>query len=362
MASVIVPVELGERAYDVHVSDGDLSGLGDAMAGVFEPRKVVIVTDDRVGPLWGDAAEASLARAGFDAVRVTLPNGEAAKHVGTWTTAVDGILAAGADRRTPIVALGGGVVGDLAGFAAASTLRGLPYVQVPTTVLAMVDSSVGGKTGFNHARGKNLVGAFHQPRLVYAALQTLTTLEARERRAGLGEVVKTALIGDPSLLERLEAAPVAAAEGEPGALVPVVSRCVQLKAEVVAADERESGWRAVLNAGHTVGHALETVCGYGVLRHGEAVGLGLVAEAAWAVREGICTTKALPDRLSRLLEALGLPHVFPGADHDALVRCMGVDKKTLGDMLRLPVPVRPGQFVLVDLPAARLPDLLPESP
>jgi len=358
VSRITVPVALGERAYDVVVTSEGFAGLGAALQRAGLPRRGVLVTETRVRPLWAEAVREALA--GFDLAQIVLPEGEAHKTVATWSACVDALLDRGVDRRTPVLALGGGVLGDLAGFAAATVNRGVPLVQLPTTVLAMVDSSVGGKTAVNHPRGKNLVGAFHQPRLVWAALPTLTTLDPAERIAGLGEVVKTALVGDAALLDTLEARAEALRAGDPEALGPVVARCVALKAEVVARDERESGWRAVLNAGHTVAHALEQALGFGALRHGEAVALGLLAETRWAVREGLCEDAALPARLERLLDRLGLPTTSPEVAEEALVVAMKVDKKVAGDRLVVPVPVRAGSMVLYDLPTRDLARLLPE--
>ncbi len=353
-----VEVALGERAYPVIVTEGGWSGLADALDAGGLPRRAVLVTEARVGPLWADAVARALPEHALR--RVVLPAGEAEKTVETWAACVDALLASGIDRKTPVLALGGGVLGDIAGFAAASVLRGVPVVQLPTTLLAMVDSSVGGKTGVNHARGKNLIGAFHQPRLVWAALDALGTLDAAERTAGLGEVIKTALIGDAELFAALERDADALARGAPGALAPVIARCVALKADVVGRDEREGGWRAVLNAGHTLGHAWEQVQGYGALRHGEAVALGLIAEARWAVRRGVCVEPELPARLERLARALGLPVRPPRAPPERLLAAMAVDKKASADTLVVPVPRRVGEMVLVDLPIADLAELLAE--
>lgn len=351
-----VGVSLGARSYDVVIAPS-FTGLRAALAAVSSSSKVAVVTDDAVAPLWLEALRAELA--GLTLLVIAFPHGEANKHQTTWWGIVDRLLTEGVDRSTPILALGGGVAGDMAGFAAASLLRGLTFVQVPTTLLAMVDSSVGGKTGFNHPRGKNLIGAFHQPSLVWAAMETLSTLPIREVRAGLAEVVKTALIGDAELLRRMEADVVRLARGDVDALAAVVERCVQIKAMVVGEDEREEGRRAVLNLGHTVGHAVEAAGGYGVLLHGEAVGIGLIAEAEWAVREGICLEGDLPERLRRLLAGLGLPTEVPATDRDALVAAMGVDKKRRGAKITLPVPVRSGEVTLVALPVERAAELLP---
>ncbi len=355
-----VTVDLGGRSYPVVLADDAYDGLGEALAARTPRREVVLCTESTVGPLWAASVEHALAAAGFSSHRVTLPAGEENKHRGTWMACVDALLEHGVDRKTPVLALGGGVLGDIVGFAAASTLRGMPFVQLPTTLLAMVDSSVGGKTGVNHAVGKNLVGAFHQPILVYASLAALGTLPPEERRAGLGEVVKTALLGDAAMLERLERDAEALRDGEPGPTADAIARCVEIKADVVSRDELEGGWRAVLNAGHTVAHGLETALGYGALRHGEAVGLGLVLETAWAVREGLCEDPSLPGRLAALLARMGLPADVPEADRAAVMRAMRLDKKADGDKLKLPVPVRPGEMRLVELPVRRLGELLEE--
>lgn len=358
MTRVEVTVPLGERSYQVVVVDEGFAGLAAALAAAGLPRRGILVTETHVEPLWAEALRAALPDHALSTV--VLPAGEAHKTVDTWATCVDALLRAGVDRRTPVLALGGGVLGDVAGFAASAALRGVPLVQLPTTLLAMVDSSVGGKTGVNHPLGKNLVGAFHQPRLVWAALDTLTTLDPAERVAGLGEVVKTALIGDADLLDRLERDAAALRRGDPHALAPVVARCVQIKAEVVGRDEREGGWRAVLNAGHTVGHAYEQAMGFGALRHGEAVALGLVAETAWAARRGLCEDAALPARLARILAALGLPTSPPPVSEERLLEAMTVDKKAVADRLVVPVPARAGRMVLHDLPLRDLAELLPE--
>ena len=223
----------------------------------------------------------------------------------------------------------------------------------------MVDSSVGGKTGFNHPRGKNLVGAFHQPQLVWAALDTLTTLSARDRRAGLGEVVKTALLDDAEALAVLERDADALASGDPEATARAVAACVRCKASVVAEDEREAGRRAILNLGHTVGHGLEAALGYGTLLHGEAVALGLVEELAWTSSEGLTADSTLTGRIADLLGRMGLPTVLPEVDPNAVWGAMALDKKASGDTLALPVVVSAGNVRMMRLPRRRLPELFP---
>ncbi|MCA9493083.1 MAG: 3-dehydroquinate synthase [Myxococcales bacterium] len=316
-------------------------GVGDA----------VLVTDEVVAPLWADRLRALVpVRA-----TLTLPAGEQHKTLATWERLVDGLLRAPVDRSTTVIALGGGVVGDVAGFAAAVTLRGLDVVQVPTTLLAMVDASIGGKTAVDHPLGKNLVGAFHPPLHVHAALETLSTLDALQIAAGRGEVVKTALALDPALFARLEQGPVAHAEA--------VEACVRAKIAVVTEDEREQGRRVVLNAGHTVGHAIERTLGFGVLPHGLAVMIGLVLEAEHAVRAGVCEDPALPDRLRAIGRASGLPVELPtGLDPADLVAAAMLDKKGRADTIRVPLPVRVGSMVSVDLPRRDLHHLFDARP
>jgi shikimate kinase / 3-dehydroquinate synthase len=357
--SARVRVALGPRSYPVEIRP-DLTGLGAAVRRTTGAARAVLVTEERVSPHWAAACIDALAPAVAVGEPVVLPAGEAHKSLETWSRCVDALLRRGVDRRTPVVALGGGVLGDVAGFAAATTLRGLPLVQVPTTLLAMVDSSVGGKTAVDHPLGKNLVGAFHQPALVWAALETLSTLPDRDRRAGLGEVVKTALLGDAALFAHLEAHAGPVGRGEPEALAPVLARCAALKAEVVARDEREAGWRAILNLGHTLGHALEAALGFGALHHGEAVGIGLVAEARFGVARG-WTAPGVPDRVAALLEALGLPTRWPAVDGGDVARAIGVDKKRDGAMLRLPLPADVGRVKLRSVPIVDLLNALPEA-
>ena len=345
-------VELGERSYDIVV--GDLAELGERLRAVHQGR-VVLVTNTVVGPLHAQAARSSLEAAGFQVDGLELEDGEAHKHLDTWRGLVDDLLDLAVDRQTAVVALGGGVTGDIAGFAAATALRGLTLVQVPTTLLAMVDSSVGGKTGVNTAAGKNLVGAFHQPSLVLAALDTLATLPDEELRCGLGEVVKHAVLGAAGFLDWLEEHADEVLARERQAMVHVVTRCCEIKAAVVSQDEREAGLRAVLNAGHTLGHALERVLGYGRIRHGEAVGIGLVAEAWIAVGRGEAEA-SLPADIARLLSRLGLRTHLPGVAPEALAEAAHMDKKRLHGMVRVAYPVSLGAVRLAGVDRAELLD------
>ena len=340
-------VDLGERSYPIVLAP--LSALGvNARAQLGGAGRCVLVSNDVVAPLYADAAAASLAAAGWSVEQVLLPDGEVHKTLETWRGLVEGLLDLRVDRRTPIIALGGGVTGDIAGFAAASCLRGLPVVQVPTTLLAMVDSSVGGKTGVNTRHGKNLVGAFHQPSLVHVGVECLDTLDDAELRCGLGEVVKHAVIEDGDFFAWLERNAPRLIAREHEALRYVVLRCCSIKAAVVSADEREEGRRAVLNLGHTVGHALEASLGYGALRHGEAVGIGMVAEARLAVHRG-AADPALPDRIGGLLERLGLPVRWPGVHPDRLLDAVGMDKKRARGRIAVTVPYRIGDVRLESL-------------
>lgn len=345
-------VELGERSYPLHAEP--LGGLGSRLAELRAAGRVALVSNPVVDALYGDAAVASLEAAGFSVARVLVPDGEANKTLDTWRELVEALLDLGLDRGCAIVALGGGVTGDIAGFAAATVLRGLPLVQVPTTLLAMVDSSVGGKTGVNTARGKNLVGAFHQPLMVLAALDTLVSLDQAEYRCGLGEVVKHALIADTQLFSWLEDCSAAVLAREPSAVRHMVERCCAIKAGVVQQDERESGLRAVLNCGHTLGHAIEKVLGFGAIRHGEAVGLGLLGEATWAAKRGLAPAEC-PERLAGLLLKLGLP-VRVHADPEALVRATAMDKKRRRGRILIAHPTGIGGVALAEVETADLLD------
>jgi 3-dehydroquinate synthase len=266
-------------------------------------------------------------------VRVVVPDGEDHKDWATLDRVIGELLAHRCDRRTAIVALGGGVVGDLAGFAAATYQRGVPFVQVPTTLLAQVDSSVGGKTAINHALGKNMVGAFYQPRLVLADMDTLTTLPERELRAGLAEVIKHGAIRDAELFAWLEGNVERLLARDPDALAHAVKRSVEIKAEVVARDERETGERALLNFGHTFGHAIETGLGYGTWLHGEAVAAGMVMAAELSARLGLLDGASV-DRLRRLIERAGLPVRAPALAPERWLELMAVDKKAAGGRVR----------------------------
>jgi 3-dehydroquinate synthase len=330
-----VRVELGARAYDVVIGADVLDTLGSRLVALGFTGRCGLVTSDRVAALYRARVERSLVLAGFTPVVVEVPDGEQEKTLATLGRIFDALLGAGIDRGTAVIGLGGGVIGDVTGFAAATLLRGLPVVQVPTTLLAQVDASIGGKTAVDHPVGKNLIGAFHQPRLVLADVGVLGTLPRRELLAGLAEVVKYGVIGDAALFARIEADPSAVVTVDPTALVPIVAACARQKAAVVAADEREErGERAVLNFGHTVGHALEAVTGYGRFLHGEAVSIGMVAAARVSHALGVCAATTV-DRISSLLGRLGLPVAVPAdVAPAALGAAMRADKKSAGGRIR----------------------------
>ena len=318
-------VRAPDGVYDILVGRGLLAGLGAALAERGVRGTVAVVTDTVVGPLHAAMVQTSLEQAGLRAVVVTLPAGEEAKTLDTVRLAYDALLDARLGRDTTIVALGGGVIGDLVGFVAATFLRGVAFVQAPTTLLSMVDASVGGKVGVDLPQGKNLVGAFKTPRLVLADLAALDTLPSAEAQAGLAEVVKAGLIDDPALFERLE-------QQGPDPLPWTIARAIEVKQRVVEEDPYEMGRRATLNLGHTFGHAFETVSQYR-LRHGEAVAVGLVAAARLSAGLGYADP-ALEGRIRAVLDGLGLPTRLSGYDPDAILAAMTHDKKKQAGKLR----------------------------
>jgi len=325
---VRIGVDLGLRSYEVILSSG-FADLGCSLQDAVGPApRVVVVSCETVWALYADDVLNALSTVGVEPEVILVEEGESAKSMTVWSGLVSSILSLGIDRSTVVVSVGGGVIGDLAGFAAATVLRGLPYVQVPTTLLAMVDSSVGGKTGINTAFGKNLIGAFHQPRLVYAPMDTIRTLPDDEFRSGLGEVVKHAVIGDSDLFATCASRAQEICERDPGLVMKLVERSIRLKAGVVSGDERESGYRAVLNLGHTVGHALE-VClleSDAAMPHGLCVAIGLLSEVRWAEAQGDCPA-GTGDRVARVLGALGLPTSVSNIDVEAVRAASKFDKK-----------------------------------
>jgi len=323
-------VALGSRSYPIHVGTGLLERVE-----LYRPHlaggAVAIVTNAVVAPLYSSKVKQGLQ--GARVVEIVVPDGEQAKGWQTLEQVFDALLAARCGRDALVVALGGGVVGDLAGFAAAVYQRGVALLQVPTTLLAQVDSSVGGKTAINHARGKNMIGAFHQPRAVISDVTTLDTLPARELRCGLAEVIKHALALDAAFVDWLEGNMQDLLARERAALVYAIKRCCELKAEVVAADEREAGPRAALNFGHTFGHAIEAGAGYGAWLHGEAIAVGMVMAAELSVRLGLIR-KEETERLRKLILRAGLPVSGPALAPEKLMELMALDKKAAQGKVR----------------------------
>jgi 3-dehydroquinate synthase len=344
-------IALGERSYPILIGQGLLDDAA-LLARHVVAHDVLVVTNTTVGPLYADRLCRALA--GKRVQTVTLPDGEQYKTQAVLGQVFDALVAARLNRDGCVVALGGGVVGDMAGFAAACYQRGIDFVQVPTTLLAQVDSAVGGKTGINHPGGKNLIGAFHQPRAVLADLATLRTLPPRELRAGLAEVIKYGLVHDAAFLDWIEADLEALLALDPGSLAYAVRRSCEIKARIVAADEREHGQRALLNLGHTFGHAIETAEGYGEWLHGEAVAVGMLLAADLSQRLGLLQDADL-ERVRALLRRAGLPLAAPRIGAGRALQLMGMDKKVLQGRIRLVLLRQIGTgFVTGDYPAEAL--------
>jgi 3-dehydroquinate synthase len=348
-------IELGERSYPILVGPG-LLGSVTVLDEAVRARDVLVVTNEKVAPLYLDQLRRGLA--GRRVEHVALPDGERYKTLDTLSRVLDALVEHRMNRDACVAALGGGVVGDMAGFAAACYQRGVDYVQFPTTLLAQVDSSVGGKTGVNHPGGKNLIGAFHQPRAVVSDTGTLDTLPARELRAGLAEVIKAALVADRGFLDWIEAHLEALLALEPDAVAHAIRRSCEIKAAIVAEDEREHGRRALLNLGHTFGHAIEAAAGYGEWLHGEAVAAGLVMAADLSHRLGWIAAADVA-RVTSLLARAGLPVVAPPIGAARALALMGLDKKVLAGRIRLVLLRRLGEGVVSgDYPPGALEETL----
>ncbi len=335
----IVPVALGDRSYQVRIGPGLIARAGAEIAPLLARPRLAVLTDETVAALHLPALQAALAAEGIAVAALALPAGEATKSWDHLGRAVEWLIAERIERRDIVIALGGGVIGDLAGFAAAILRRGVRFVQIPTTLLAQVDSSVGGKTGINSPQGKNLIGAFHQPSLVLADTDALATLPERDFRAGYGEVMKYGLLGDADFFAWLETRGPTLRD-DPDALLQAVAHSVAMKADIVARDETEQGDRALLNLGHTFGHALESATGYSArLLHGEGVGIGCALAFDLSARLGLCPQED-PSRVAAHLAAMGMPARLadiPGAlpDDAGLIKLMEQDKKVIDGRLRL---------------------------
>lgn len=345
----VIPVDLRQQSYQIVIAPGGLDHLGSWMQPLKLGHKVLLVSNPVVFAHYGDRAMVALTAAGFEVASHLLPDGEPYKTLETLQTIYDAALDHRLERSSTIVALGGGVIGDMAGFAAATWLRGIRFVQVPTSLLAMVDASIGGKTGVNHPQGKNLIGAFHQPQLVLLDPQVLNTLPEREFQAGMAEVIKYGVIWDAHLFEQLETALQLKRQGVDEALMQTILTCsCQAKADVVSQDEKESGLRAILNYGHTIGHAVESLTGYQVVNHGEAVAIGMVAIGQIAAELGLWQQQDA-DRQRALIEKAGLPtRLPPGLEIDAILASLQMDKKVKSGKVRFVVPVAIGKVSVTD--------------
>jgi 3-dehydroquinate synthase len=357
-------VSLGKRSYAIKIGGGLLARLGTECGRLGLGRRCAIISDSNVAPYYGRSAHQALAQAGFEPLLFTMPAGETAKSLKTVQACYDQLAKHRLERKSFIVALGGGVVGDLAGFVAATYLRGIAFVQAPTTLLSQVDSSVGGKVGVNLKAGKNLVGAFFQPRLVLCDLDTLRTLPERELRAGLAEVIKYGIISDAALFRRLERDLPKLLRRDAATLAGVIARCCEIKAGVVGQDETESGLRAILNFGHTLGHALEAVSGYGKYLHGEAIAIGQVAAARISAQ-----LLGLPqrdvERIADLLRRAGLPTKLQlsAAQKPKFLAAMTLDKKVSSGEIKFVLARRIGQVKFCQkVPAAVLDQIINHQP
>ena len=340
----VIRVDLGAASYDIVIGPGCLDRLGPLMRSFDLTDRALVVTHPGIGSLYGERTTESLRSAGFEPAVIEVPDGEGQKSL-EWTEKLyDAMLSHRMDRRSPVIALGGGVIGDLAGFASATFLRGVPFVQAPTSLLAQVDASVGGKVAVDHRRGKNLIGAFYQPLLVLASLDTLDSLPDRELRAGMAEVIKYGVIADAGLFAYIEGRLDEILRRDSGVLAHLVARSCEIKADVVAGDEREQGRRAILNFGHTMGHAIETQTG---MLHGEAVSIGMVYAARVAERMGMVDGGSVR-RLIDLVRRIGLPQRCDGLDVAGTIETMKLDKKSVGGRLRFILPIRIGEVVIRD--------------
>lgn len=346
----VIKVDLGSQSYDICVRSGGLEQLGTLMGGLNLGKKVLLVSNQSIFRHYGEKATTSLEAAGFEVSSCILPPGEQYKTLNSVQKIYGAALANRLERSSTMVALGGGVVGDMTGFAAATWLRGINVVQVPTSLLAMVDAAIGGKTGVNHPLGKNLIGAFHQPRLVLIDPDVLKTLPAREFRSAMAEVIKYGVIWDVELFSKLENSKRLDQMRyvKPDLLAEILSRSCQAKAEVVSKDEKESGLRAILNYGHTIGHAVESLTGYKLVNHGEGVALGMVASSRLAVELGMWDQKCDRRQLDAIAKA-ALPTKLPaGLDVEEILKSLQLDKKVQDGKVRFVLPVRLGEAAVSD--------------
>lgn len=337
-----IKVELGDRSYTISIGSAILNGIGDQLKSLHLSPKIAVVSNPTVFSLYGEQVANSIREAGFDLLTVTIPDGEEFKNLATLQQIYNDLLRYKLDRKSALVALGGGVVGDITGFAAATYMRGIAYIQIPTTLLAQVDSSVGGKTGVDHELGKNMLGAFWQPGLVWIDVDTLQTLPMRQLLAGLAEVIKYGIIYDSEIFEFLESNKDRILNLDKDALIHIIKRSCEIKATVVSQDEREAGLRAILNYGHTIGHAIETVTGYTKFLHGEAVAIGMHLEARLAEMLNLIDG-VQASRIKSLIDSYGLPSEKPAdIKPQSVFLSMQLDKKAVAGEMKFILPEKIG--------------------
>lgn len=343
---LIVPLK--DRSYPIVIGNGNLPEIGRELGAIGFPSRVALVGNTTVFALYGAEVENFLTKSGFQVTPVCLPDGEEHKTTDTVYSIYDVLIREEFDRSSGLIALGGGVVGDIAGFAAATFLRGIPYVQVPTTLLAQVDSSVGGKTGVNHPLGKNLIGAFYQPRMVFIDVDTLKTLPYREFSAGMAEVIKYGMVWDKEFFSWIQNSHAKLARLDPETLITCIKKACAIKAEVVEADEQEANLRAILNFGHTFGHAVENLSGYGEYRHGEAVAIGMVCSAKASQKLGFCSMEQV-GILIEMLERFHLPTALPPFPMRDYLAAIKRDKKNRQGVLRMVLNKGIGDFEITEI-------------
>lgn len=343
-----IRVELGSRSYNIMIDAMVLKDIGETLKKFEFSSKVALISNPTVYELYGKTVSGSIKDSGYDLLEVLIPDGEEYKSLTYAEKIYEALLKAKLDRKSALIALGGGVIGDITGFAASTYMRGIDFIQVPTTLLAQVDSSVGGKTGVNHPLGKNMIGAFWQPRLVWVDSATLRTLPQREFLSGLGEVIKYGVIWDEEFFVYLETNRDKILQLDPGALTHIIRRSCEIKSEVVSKDERESGLRAVLNYGHTIGHAIETITGYKKYLHGEAVSIGMHLEAKLSHQVGLIDSIDVL-RIKDLIDSYKLPSEMPGEIKiNDLMEMMQIDKKTVGGKMHFVLPEKVGSVRIHD--------------
>jgi len=347
-----INIDLGERSYDILLGSGLFDRVGEILSQVLQPSRIILVTHPSLFRLYGDKVLAGLKKQGWATDIIEVPEGETSKSLQQADIIYDRLLDFNCDRKSVLIALGGGVIGDLTGFVAATYQRGIPFVQVPTTLLSQVDSSVGGKTAVNHPKGKNMIGAFYQPRMVIADLDTLQTLPQNEFRAGLAEVIKYGVISDANLFDYLEKNADKILQLDHECLAYIIKTSCSIKAEVVEKDERESHYRMILNFGHTLGHTIEALTGYSQFIHGEAVAIGMVQAAKLSQQLEKCQDE-VPKRLRKLIKKYGLPSQWPDLDSQAVIECLYHDKKTMNHKIKFILVKELGSVEIVeDMPEA----------